>query len=119
MFNTFDGTTPFSAIVQDARRKGYTEPDPRDDLSGTDVGRKLVILAREMGLTLGLEQVQIESLVPESLREGSIEDFLARLPEHDAHMAKLFQKANSRGEVLRYVGVIDTSGSCSVGLKSN
>ncbi|MGZ5023584.1 MAG: bifunctional aspartate kinase/homoserine dehydrogenase I, partial [Chthoniobacterales bacterium] len=118
LFNTFDGTTPFSAIVQDARRKGYTEPDPRDDLSGTDVGRKLVILAREMGMTLELEQVRIESLVPESLRGGSIEDFLARLPEHDARMTKLFQKANSRGEVLRYVGVIDPNGSCSVGLKS-
>ncbi|MGZ5001844.1 MAG: bifunctional aspartate kinase/homoserine dehydrogenase I, partial [Chthoniobacterales bacterium] len=118
LFNTFDGTTPFSAIVQDARRKGYTEPDPRDDLSGADVGRKLVILAREMGMTLELEQVRIESLVPESLRGGSIEDFLARLPEHDARMTKLFQKANSRGEVLRYVGVIDPNGSCSVGLKS-
>ncbi|MGZ5023181.1 MAG: bifunctional aspartate kinase/homoserine dehydrogenase I, partial [Chthoniobacterales bacterium] len=56
--------------------------------------------------------------VPESLRGGSIEDFLARLPEHDARMTKLFQKANSRGEVLRYVGVIDPNGSCSVGLKS-
>ncbi len=79
LFNTFDGTTPFSALVADARKKGYTEPDPRDDLSGTDVGRKLVILAREMGLAVELEQVQIESLVPESLRAGSIDDFLARL----------------------------------------
>nr|MDQ6914128.1 ACT domain-containing protein [Verrucomicrobiota bacterium] len=118
LFNTFDGTTPFSAIVQDARRKGYTEPDPRDDLSGTDVGRKLVILAREMGLMIELDEVEIESLVPESLRAGSIDDFLARLPDDDARMTKIFQQANSRGEVLRYVGVIDPSNGCSVGLKS-
>jgi aspartokinase/homoserine dehydrogenase 1 len=117
LFNNFDGTMPFSSLVQDARDKGYTEPDPRDDLSGTDVGRKLVILAREMGLTLELEQVQIESLVPESLRAGSIDNFLTGLAEYDARMTELFQQANARGEVLRYVGVIDPKGDCSVGLK--
>ncbi|MDQ2919902.1 MAG: bifunctional aspartate kinase/homoserine dehydrogenase I, partial [Verrucomicrobiota bacterium] len=118
LFNTFDGTTPFSAIVRDARKKGYTEPDPRDDLSGMDVGRKLVILAREMGLPLELEQVEIESLVPESLRAGTIEDFLAGLSEHDSRMTEMFRKAEKRGEVLRYVGVIDPNHGCSVGLKS-
>ncbi|HEV3409911.1 MAG TPA: hypothetical protein VG095_06440, partial [Chthoniobacterales bacterium] len=118
LFNTFDGRTPFSALVRDARSKGFTEPDPRDDLSGTDVGRKLVILAREMGLALELADVQIESLVPESLRGGSIEEFLARLPEHDPAMAQLYDEAAARGEVIRYVGVIDPAGSCSVGLKT-
>jgi aspartokinase/homoserine dehydrogenase 1 len=118
LFNTFDGTTPFSTLVQNARKKGYTEPDPRDDLSGTDVGRKLVILAREMGMTLELEQVRIESLVPESLRKGSIDDFLSQLPKHDAQMKQIFAKAAKRGEVLRYVGVIHPNGDCSVGLKS-
>lgn len=118
LFNTFDGKKPFSAIVREARQKGYTEPDPRDDLSGMDVGRKLVILAREMGMALELAEVQIENLVPESLREGSIEDFLARLPEHDERMIQFFQAAKSRGEVLRYVGVIDPNGGCSVGLRS-
>lgn len=119
LFNTFDGTTPFSAIVREAREKGYTEPDPREDLSGMDVGRKLVILAREMGLALELNEVEIESLVPESLRQGSIGNFLARLPEHDQQMAELFQQANARGEVLRYVGVIDPSRQrISVELKS-
>jgi aspartokinase/homoserine dehydrogenase 1 len=118
IFNNFDGTRPFSEIVQDARGKGYTEPDPRDDLSGMDVGRKLVILAREMGLDLELANVRIESLVPESLRGGSIEEFLQRLPEHDSAMIALLQEAQSRGEVLRYVGVIDPEGECSVDLKS-
>jgi len=75
IFNTFDGTKPFSEIVQEARGKGYTEPDPREDLSGVDVARKLVILAREMGLDLDLKDIRVESLVPESLREGSVEEF--------------------------------------------
>jgi aspartokinase/homoserine dehydrogenase 1 len=118
IFNTFDGTKPFSEIVQDARRKGYTEPDPRDDLSGLDVGRKLVILAREMGLDLELADVQIESLVPESLREGSVEEFLERLPEHDHAMTGLLTEAKERSEVLRYVGVVDPKAQCSVELRS-
>jgi aspartokinase/homoserine dehydrogenase 1 len=118
IFNTFDGTKPFSEIVQDARRKGYTEPDPRDDLSGLDVGRKLVILAREMGLDLELADVQIESLVPESLRGGSVEEFLERLPEHDHAMTGLLTEAKERSEVLRYVGVVDPKAQCSVELRS-
>ncbi len=118
LFNTFDGRTPFSALVKDAREKGYTEPDPRDDLSGMDVARKLVILAREIGLEAELDAVEIESLVPEGLEAGSVEDFLTRLPEHDAAIARLFEEAQARGEVLRCVGVIDATGRCSVGLKS-
>jgi aspartokinase/homoserine dehydrogenase 1 len=118
IFNTFDGTKPFSEIVREARGKGFTEPDPRDDLSGMDVGRKLVILAREMGLDLELEDVRIESLVPESLREGSVEEFLNRLVEHDQAMVDLLMEARGRDEVLRYVGVVNPEGGCSVELKS-
>ena len=118
LFNSYDGTTPFSALVQDARDKGYTEPDPRDDLSGTDVGRKIVILAREMGLALELEAVPVESLVPEALGAGSVNDFFARLPEYDDVIRRRFEEAQARGEVLRYVGVIDAEGACAVGLQS-
>ncbi|MEO5721339.1 MAG: bifunctional aspartate kinase/homoserine dehydrogenase I [Chthoniobacterales bacterium] len=118
LFNTYDGSVPFSALVKDAREKGYTEPDPRDDLSGLDVGRKIVILAREMGLDLELEAVPIESLVPEALRDGTVDDFLARLAEHDEAIGQRFHEARTRSEVLRYVGVIDATGQCSVGLKS-
>ncbi len=101
LFNTYDGSTPFSELVRDAKQKGYTEPDPRDDLSGTDVGRKLVILAREIGLDLELDTVRIESLVPEALRNGSVDEFLARLPEHDDSIAKIYGEAQGRAEVLR------------------
>ena len=83
-----------------------------------DVGRKLVILAREMGLDLELENVRIESLVPESLREGSVDEFLKRLPEHDSAMTQILNRAQSRREVLRYVGVVDPKEGCSVELKS-
>ncbi|MBA2431444.1 MAG: bifunctional aspartate kinase/homoserine dehydrogenase I [Chthoniobacterales bacterium] len=117
LFNTYDGQVPFSDLVRDARQKGYTEPDPRDDLSGMDVARKLVILAREMGLDLELQSVQIESLVPETLRGGTVDEFLARLPEHDADMSKLDQEARTSGEVLRFVGVVDSAGNAAVGLR--
>jgi len=116
LFNLYDGTRSFSDIVRDARQRGYTEPDPRDDLSGSDVARKLTILGREMGLTLQLADVRVESLVPAGLESGSIDDFLARLPAHDATMATRFEAARSRGRVLRYVGRIAADGVATVGV---
>jgi aspartokinase/homoserine dehydrogenase 1 len=116
LFNVYDGTKAFSEIVRDAKQRGYTEPDPRDDLSGTDVARKLIILGREMGLTLELADVKVESLVPAGLESGSIDDFLARLPAHDATMAARFAAARGRGKVLRYVGRITADGTATVGV---
>ncbi|MBA3881957.1 MAG: bifunctional aspartate kinase/homoserine dehydrogenase I [Chthoniobacterales bacterium] len=118
IFNTYDGSTPFSALVRDVQQKGYTEPDPRDDLSGMDVARKLVILAREIGLDLELDAVRVQSLVPDSLRAGSVAEFLVRLREQDGVIREMVQTAQERGEVLRYVGVIAATGECSVGLQS-
>ena len=116
LFNVYDGTTPFSAIVREAKQRGYTEPDPRDDLSGLDVARKLIILGREMGLRLELSDVQVESLVPSDLSGGTSESFLERLPEHDAAMQKRFAAARERGHVLRYVGRVTADGKATVGL---
>jgi len=116
LFNKYDGSAPFSQLVAQARSMGYTEPDPRDDLSGTDVARKLVILAREAGQSLALEDVRVESLVPESLRQASVEDFMARLPEVDAAFAQRLRDAAAAGNVLRYVARLDADGHASVGL---
>jgi bifunctional aspartokinase / homoserine dehydrogenase 1 len=116
LFNVYDGKTPFSDIVRDARQRGYTEPDPRDDLSGMDVARKLIILGREMGLSLEMSDVKVESLVPAGLETGSIEDFMTRLPRHDAAMRERLDKARARGKVLRYVGKVTSEGHATVGL---
>ena len=116
LFNVYDGRTAFSDIVRDVRQRGYTEPDPRDDLSGMDVARKLIILGREMGLELELADVKVESLVPAGLETGSIEEFMARLPRFDGHMRERFENARSRGKVLRYVGRITAKGEASVGI---
>jgi aspartokinase/homoserine dehydrogenase 1 len=116
LFNVYDGTTPFSAIVREAKTRGYTEPDPRDDLSGTDVARKLIILAREMGLRLEMSDVKVASLVPVDLEKGSIDGFLDGLTAHDAGMKQRYEAATRSGRVLRYVGRITAKGEATVGL---
>lgn len=116
LFNVYDGTRDFSDIVVEAKRRGYTEPDPRDDLSGMDVARKLIILGREMGLELEMSDVKVESLVPAGLEHGSIDEFLSRLPQHDATMKARFDAARSRGKVLRYVGRLTAAGEATVGV---
>ena len=118
LFNSFDGTRSFSSLVAQARELGYTEPDPRDDLSGTDVARKVVILAREIGMTVELADVALQGLVPEDLTHGAVSDFLAALPKYDAHIEERRREAASRGEVLRFVGRVGRDGSASVALRS-
>jgi bifunctional aspartokinase / homoserine dehydrogenase 1 len=118
LFNAFDGSRPFSAIVREAQQRGYTEPDPRDDLSGMDVARKLVILGREMGLDLELEDVEVESLVPSELQGGSVDQFLDALPAHDERMHRMLENARVGGQVLRYVARLDRDGGASVQLAS-
>jgi bifunctional aspartokinase / homoserine dehydrogenase 1 len=117
LFNVWDGDQPFSALVRDAKAQGFTEPDPRDDLSGKDVARKLVILARETGLDLELTDVALEGLVPDSLQQCSATEFLERLPELDDLMRERFLAAQAHGRALRYVGRLDTdTGRATVGL---
>ncbi len=118
LFNSFDGSRTFSTLVAQARELGYTEPDPRDDLSGMDVARKVVILAREIGMTVELSDVQLTGLVPEALTQGAVSDFLAALPSYDADMERLRRDAVDRGEVLRFVGRVGRDGQASVALRS-
>ncbi|KAL8482378.1 hypothetical protein ACS0TY_027893 [Phlomoides rotata] len=108
IFNNFVGAQTFSDVVKEAKEAGYTEPDPRDDLSGTDVARKVIILARECGLKLELSDIPVQSLVPDPLKDiTSAEEFLQQLPQYDQDLAKQRQEAEATGDVLRYVGVVD------------
>ncbi len=117
LFNVWDGEQPFSALLVDAVRQGYTEPDPRDDLSGMDVARKLIILGREMGLTLELSDVALEGLVPGHLQDCSRQEFLARASDLDQPMRERLASARASNHVLRYVGALDAATeSASVGL---
>lgn len=118
LFNRYDGSRPFSQLVLDALALGYTEPDPRDDLSGTDVARKLVILAREAGVSISLSDVEVESLVPHSLASASRSEFLQRLHEGDAAMLAHFEQARRAGKVLRYVATLEADGRARVGLEA-
>ncbi|MGB6309673.1 MAG: bifunctional aspartate kinase/homoserine dehydrogenase I [Steroidobacteraceae bacterium] len=116
LFNVFDGSETFSSIVRAARAKGYTEPDPRDDLSGMDVARKLIILAREMGLTLEMADVQVQGLVPKALENCSVDEFMERISEFDTLMALQRSNAAKKNQVLRYVGRVGADGKATVGL---
>ncbi|KAH6833981.1 aspartate homoserine dehydrogenase i [Perilla frutescens var. hirtella] len=108
IFNNFVGARPFSEVVKEAKEAGYTEPDPRDDLSGTDVARKVIILARESGLKLELSDIPVQSLVPDPLKDvASAEEYMQQLHLYDQDLAKQRQEAEATGEVLRYVGVVD------------
>ena len=116
LFNVYDGRTAFSEIVRDARQRGYTESDPRDDLSGLDVARKLIILGREMGLHLELKDVKVESLVPAGLEAASVDEFMSKLPQYDAAMRTRFEAARAQSKVMRYVGKVTADGQAVVGV---
>ena len=118
IFNSLDGRRTFSEVVREAHSLGLTEPDPREDLSGVDVARKLIILAREMGLEVEMDAVQVESLVPEDLRAASVDDYLKLLGKHDQTIAALLNSARQNGQIVRYVGTIDTDGSMSAQMRS-
>lgn len=104
IFNTFsEVSAPFSAILKDAMQKGFTEPDPREDLSGNDVGRKLLILARELDLHNEFSDIKIQNLIPEQLQKGTPEQFLKNLATLDDKFNEI-KKNQKQGHVLRYVG---------------
>jgi bifunctional aspartokinase / homoserine dehydrogenase 1 len=104
LFNNFSAKdAPFSEILQEAIDNGYTEPDPREDLCGNDVGRKLLILARELDLQNEFEEISIQNLIPEHLREGNVSDFLTKLKEFDPIYDKI-KAEQQTNHVLRYIG---------------
>lgn len=103
-FNSFsEGEKQFSEILKESMKRGYTEPDPREDLSGSDVGRKLLILARELDLHNEFDEIRIQSLIPDPLRELNLEEFMDRLDDLDEYYLRVRQDQKP-GHVLRYVG---------------
>ncbi|MFC3550968.1 homoserine dehydrogenase [Lysobacter cavernae] len=117
LFNHYDGMRPFSALVRQARDAGYTEPDPRDDLSGEDVRRKLLILARAAGVELEAADVDVTSLVPAELAILSRDGVDAALPALDAPLRERYAAAYKRGERLRFIARLQ-DGRARVGLES-
>jgi bifunctional aspartokinase / homoserine dehydrogenase 1 len=118
IFSSFTGEKPFSEIVKEAKEKGYTEPDPRDDLSGTDVARKILILSRECGLGLELNDIPIQNLVPADCQgEMTTPEFLTALKKHDTAFETLRAQAEVKKEKLRYQAILE-NGKVNVELKS-
>jgi len=117
LFWRFDGSAPFSSLVAEAKKLGYTEPDPRDDLSGMDIVRKTVILAREVGYPVEVGDVPVKSLVPPHLVEVPVAEFMEQLSDIDEEMDGLLRNAQAENKMLKYVGSIDESGNCRVELK--
>jgi aspartokinase/homoserine dehydrogenase 1 len=103
LFNSYDGSKPFSNLVREAHKFGFTEPDPRDDLGGQDVARKLLILARQIGWKMNLTDIHAENLVPSNLRRLNTRQFLDRFSLVDKSFQRKYEKARSRRCVLRYV----------------
>lgn len=117
IFTDVDAGKPFSQAVVDAKAAGFTEPDPRDDLSGLDVARKALILARTIGIPIELDQIAIENLVPESLQNGSVNAFLAGIASSDAAIARRAAAARAHGARLKYVATVSRNEPISVGLR--
>ncbi len=108
IFNSFTKGKVFSQIVKEAKAKGYTEPDPREDLKGQDVARKLLILARETGLSLELEDIKVENLVPKNARQSkSVEDFFKKLELSDNYFESKRKSAEKKGNAIRYIALLE------------
>jgi len=116
VFNNYDGTLPFADVVRQAQAEGYTEPDPRLDLGGTDVMRKILILARESGYQVEMNNISNNTFLPASCMEGNVENFYTEMAKHEEHFNKLLQEAKQAGCKLKFVATFK-EGKASVGLK--
>jgi aspartokinase/homoserine dehydrogenase 1 len=118
IFNNFDGSVKFSQVVQEAKERGFTEPDPRDDLNGMDVVRKILILSREVGYEMEINEVKNEPLLPKScFAVKSVDDFFKELEKHDDHFEKLLNKAKKANQKIRFMATME-DGTARVGLQS-
>jgi aspartokinase/homoserine dehydrogenase 1 len=117
VFNNYDGSRLFASVVRQAQTEGYTEPDPRLDLSGADVARKILILAREAGYKLEMADIENKSFLPESCLQGSVEDFYAEMENHESYFRDLLETAKSQNLSLKYIASFN-NGKASVGLQS-
>lgn len=118
VFGLLEQGMPLSEVTAQAKQLGYTETDPREDLSGMDVARKLLVIAREAGLVIDLSDVSIEPVLPAGFADGlDVPAFMAELPKLDAVFAERIRQARERGEVLRYIGEI-SEGRCKVAIKA-
>lgn len=117
VFNNYDGLKPFAEVVRQAQTEGYTEPDPRLDLNGTDVARKILILAREAGQRMEMGDITNAGFLPESCLAGSVDDFYAEMERQETHFRKLLDDAVEQGLKLKYIASFD-NGKASVGLQS-
>ena len=115
IFSRLERGVPFSAAVREAWQRGYTEPDPREDLAGWDVARKALILARSVGYKLELSEVSVEHLFPAEMADLKFEDFMNRLPELDEGYGRRLAEAQAEGKTLRYMAQV-SKGACQVGL---
>lgn len=118
IFNELDKGKTFSSAVNAARELGFTEPDPRDDLSGMDIARKVVCLARELGLNTTLDDVKVHDLVPHKLKNVNVAEFLNKLPEYDDAMNAVVTKAIAKNEKISYIATIQKNGKISVDMQS-
>ncbi len=116
VFNNYNGKKSFAKVVRQAQDEGYTEPDPRLDLSGVDVMRKIMILARETGDKIEMEDIANNSFMPASCMEGDVENFYIEMEKEEAHFSKLVSDANDAGKKLKFVAKYE-NGKASVGLK--
>lgn len=117
IFNNFDGTRKFSDLVTEARELGFTEPDPREDLSGADVKRKLIILTRESGYPIESKEVVVHPILPDVVMNAKdVDDFFVKLKENDDYFTKMINEATAEGKVIRFVGVSE-GGKASVSLQ--
>lgn len=116
VFNHYNGKRPFGKVVKEAQDEGYTEPDPRLDLSGTDVMRKIMILAREAGNVMEMEDISNEVFLPSSCMEGSVPDFYKSMEKEEQHFKHLYDAAATEGKKLKFVASYE-NGKASVGLQ--